>query len=52
MWLSAALYSNVSVVHDDHAGIRGSALGSRMMYVAPYMASDSNMRIIIRQYIC
>ena len=39
-------------MHDDHAGIRGRALGTRMMYVAPHMASDSNMRIIIiRQYI-
>ena len=33
-----------AVVHDGHAGIHGRALGVRTMYVAPYMASKSNMR--------
>ena len=68
MWLSAALYSNVSstrscvTIMQEFPGVRRAydvridikkLSLYRWMYIAPYMASDSNMRIIIiRQYIC
>ena len=41
----ATCLAREAVMHNDHAGIRGHMLGACTMYVAPYMASDSNIRI-------